>query len=145
MQPTEIIKFIKDLYQKNNFMQYCGIQVISICCGEASVGIEVNSTHHTNLNGRLHGGLLMTLIDNSTGIAAASVGKRAVSTTTSINFIKGAKPGDFVIATANVLDIDGSIINLKITVRDKATNTILATCIATMVSIADFPGIPEKW
>ncbi len=145
MRPPEIIKFIKDLYQNNNFMQYCDIQVLDIRCGEASVGIEVNSTHHTNLNGRLHGGLLMTLIDNSTGIAAASVGKRAVSATTSITFIKGAKPGDFVIATANVLNVDGPVINLKIIAHDKATGNTLATCIATMVSIADFPGIPEKW
>ena len=60
------------------------------------MGIKVVDGWHTNLNASLHGGMFMTLMDNSTGIAAATMGKRVVTVTTSTTFIKGARIGDEV-------------------------------------------------
>lgn len=71
MQPEEIIRSVKDIYTHNAFMQHCGIKVHSISCGKAAVGLRIDPAIHTNLNGKLHEGLLTTLVDNATGIACA--------------------------------------------------------------------------
>ena len=63
MQPEEIIRSVKDIYTHNAFMQHCGIKVHSISCGKAAVGLRIDPAIHTNLNGKLHGGLLTTLVD----------------------------------------------------------------------------------
>ncbi len=145
MLPQEIVQFVTELYHNNNFMQYCGIRVVDIKCGEATVGLSVDSVNHTNLNGKLHGGVLMTLMDNATGVAAASIGKRAVTVSSTTDFIKGGRPGHFVTATAHVCSVDGNVLTLTIKAYDQESGELLGAGICSMMAIADFPGIPAKW
>ncbi len=145
MQPEAIVQAVKDIYAKNAFMQHCGIKIHSIRCGKAAVGLRIDPAVHTNLNGRLHGGLLMTLVDNATGIACAAMGKRVVTVSLTVDFIKGAPAGDAVEAQAEVVSKDGGLITMHLAVYDTDTGKLLATGICTMMAIADFPGIPEAW
>ncbi len=145
MQAKEIVDYVKKLYEKNSFMKLCGIDILDISCGKATVGLKIENDKHTNINEKLHGGLLMTLMDNATGIAAASVGKRVVTVSTTVDFIKGANAGSFVEATANIRHIDTDRVIMEMNVTDKETGRILATGISCMLSIADFPGIPQEW
>ena len=103
MQPEEIIRSVKDIYTHNAFMQHCGIKVHSISCGKAAVGLRIDPAIHTNLHGKLHGGLLTTLVDNATGIACAAMGKRVVTVSMTVDFIKGAPSGAMVEAQAEVV------------------------------------------
>lgn len=142
---SEVDKRVRELYEHNSFMHLCGIEIVSIECGNARVGLHIDADKHTNLNDKLHGGLLVTLMDNATGIAAASIGKRVVTVSTTVNFLKGADVGDYVVAEASVRHIDESQVNMVMNVYDETKDKLLATGMSCMLAIGDFPGIPQKW
>lgn len=144
MTADDIIAHVREIYSKNKFMNYCGIRIVHISCGKARVGLTIDSEKHTNLNNKLHGGLLMTLMDNATGIAAASVSKRVVTVSMTVDFIKSADAGSVVEAEAVISYMDKSTVNMNMNMYDNE-GKILATGISSMLSIAEFPGIPEKW
>ena len=141
----EILQKVKDIYKDNAFVQVCKIQTHDIGCGWAKVGITVTEGLHTNLNASLHGGMFLTLMDNSTGVAAAAIGKRVITVTTSASFIKGARVGDEVEAFGQVIGIDGTKVNMKMELRNLTTGDLMATATSCMLVIADFPGIPMQW
>lgn len=70
---------VSEIYSHNNFMQECGIYIVDMSCGSATVAVKVDPERHANLNGMAHGGLVATLADNATGIAGATIGKRVVT------------------------------------------------------------------
>lgn len=142
---TDIISKVEELYAHNGFMNHCGIHIIDIACGKARVGLKVIDGIHTNLNSKIHGGLLMTLMDNATGIAGASIGKRVVTMSMTTSFIKDADVGALIEAEAVITSILEDKITMAITVTDKGNDKLLAIGISTMLVIANFEGIPEKW
>ena len=145
MQKADVLARIKEIYADNSFMHLCGIQIKDIGCGSATVGLVIDGARHTNVNGKLHGGLLMTLMDNATGVAAASCGKRVVTVSMTVDFIKGAGVGDVVEARAHIRHMDTANINMEINVFNAATGKLLATGMSCMLAIDTFDGIPEKW
>ncbi len=145
MTAFEIERQVRELYNHNSFMSLCGIEIVSIECGIARVGLTIDANKHTNLNDKLHGGLLVTLMDNATGIAAASIGKRVVTVSTTVNFLKGASVGDCVEAEAQVRYINEAQVNMVMNVYNKTNDKLMATGISSMLAIAEFPGIPQKW
>lgn len=141
----EVLRKVNEIYAGNAFMHVCKIDIHDIGCGWAKVGIIVQDGHHTNLNSSLHGGMFLTLMDNSTGVAAATMGKRVITVTTSASFIKGAKIGDEVEAFGRVLNIEGSRVNMQMELRNLTTGDLMASATSCMLVISDFPGIPEQW
>lgn len=142
---AEVLKKVSDIYAGNAFMHVCDISIHDIGCGWAKVGIKVKDGLHTNLNASLHGGMFMTLMDNATGIAAATKGKRVVTVTTSTSFIKGANIGDEVEAYGEVIGLTGNKVNMVMQLRNLTTGDLMATSTSCMIVIDDFEGIPEKW
>ena len=116
LSPKEIYDYIDNLYEGNAFVQLCGIKTHSISCGRAAVGLRLDPAKHTNLNASIHGGLLMAIMDNATGIAAAYITHR-----------------------------DGNMLTMSIHMYDKDHGKLMASGINSMLIIADFPGIPEQW
>ena len=145
LSPKEIYDYIDHLYEGNAFVQLCGIKTHSISCGRAAVGLRLDLAKHTNLNASIHGGLLMAIMDNATGIACAAMGKRVVTVSMTVDFIKGAPSGAMVEAQAEVVSHNDRLITMQIHVYDTDADTLLATGSCCMLTIADFPGIPEKW
>lgn len=145
MQAEVIIQAVKKLYEHNAFMHHCGIRIKSIGCGKAAVELKVDPAIHTNLNDKLHGGLLMTLIDNATGIVCASVGKRVVTVSTTVSFIKGAPAHALVEAQAEIISQHDGIFTVQVQVFNTTSRQLLATSNSTMLEIAIFPEIPEQW
>ena len=145
MTPKEIYDYIDELYTHNAFVQLCGIKTHSISCGKAAVGLRLDENKHTNLNASIHGGLLMAIMDNATGIAAAAIGKRVVTVSMTVDFIKGAPVGSLVEAEASITHRDGNMITMNIHIYDRSHGKLMASGINSMLVIADFPGIPEKW
>ena len=84
-------------------------------------------------------------MDNATGIAAASIGKRVVTVSMTVDFIKGAQVGSLVEAEAHITHRDGNMLTMGIHMYDKDHNRLMASGINSMLTIADFPGIPENW
>ena len=48
---------VSEIYSHNNFMQECGIYIVDMSCGSATVAVKVDPERHANLNGMAHGGL----------------------------------------------------------------------------------------
>ncbi len=145
MTPKEIYDYVDELYTHNAFVQLCGIKTSAVSCGKASVCLRLDAARHTNLNASIHGGLLMALMDNATGIAAAVIGKRVVTVSMTVDFIKGAPVGALIEAEATITYRDSKTITMTIHAYDRDHDKLLASGINSMLIIADFPGIPEKW
>lgn len=60
------------------------------------------------------GGWWRTLADNATGIAGATIGKRVVTSTLAIDFIKGAPVGTTISATSHITHADDRLVTIKI-------------------------------
>lgn len=87
----------------------------------------------------------MTLVDNATGIACATVGKKVVTVSTTVSFIKGASANALVEAQAEIISQQGGIFTVQVQVYNTTNNQLLATSSSTMLEIATFPNIPEQW
>ena len=130
---------VSEIYSHNNFMQECGIYIVDMSCGSATVAVKVDPERHANLNGMAHGGLVATLADNATGIAGATIGKRVVTSTIATDFIKGAPVG------TTITHADDRLVTINIEVRDLDNDTLVAKATAAMIVVDTFAGIPEKW
>lgn len=42
---------VSEIYSHNNFMQECGIYIVDMSCGSATVAVKVDPERHANLNG----------------------------------------------------------------------------------------------
>lgn len=72
----------------------------------------VAEERHANVGGVVHGGMLMTFMDDMLGLSVhVAVGKRPVSTIQLNNrFVSPARPGDFVVCTPKVERVTKSVV-----------------------------------
>lgn len=136
---------VREIYEHNNFMRKCGIYIVDMVCGGATVAVKVDPVKHANLNGMAHGGLVATLADNATGVAGATLGKRVVTSTLATDFIKGAPVGTTISATSHVTYADDRLVTIDIAITDLDNNALIAKATAAMIVVGAFDGIPEKW
>lgn len=82
-----------------------GIKFVSVDIGRATLSLPYSSALVGNpKTGVLHGGAVTTLLDQACGLAAIAGFKDPTSTATlnlSIDYMRGAKPGETVIASAH--------------------------------------------
>lgn len=145
VEAAKIKARVSEIYSHNNFMQECGIYIVDMSCGSATVAVKVDPHKHANLNGMAHGGLVATLADNATGIAGATIGKRVVTSTLATDFIKGAPVGATISATSHITYADDRLVTIDIQVRDVDNDTLVAKATAAMIVVDIFPEIPSKW
>ncbi len=145
MTPAQIYHFIDELYTHNSFVTACGIKTRAISCGRACVGLRIDDSRHTNLTHNLAGGLIATLIDNATGIAGATIGKRVVTLSMTIDFLKAASAGALVEAEACITHTQGNVISMRTHIYDRTHKKVLGSGISTMFAVGDYPGIPPQW
>ena len=144
MNAETCLEILRDVYKGNQFISYCGITIDSVKCGEATLSLIVDDTKHTNQYGFTHGGALETLADIALGVACATVGKRVMTLSFNMNFIKNIHAGERATAVAivrhnghrtMVVDVD--------TVTDDGVLMTRAT--ATMFVRDLYDNIPEQW
>ena len=75
----------------------------------------VAEERHANVGGVVHGGMLMTFIDDMLGLTVhMAVGRRPVSTIQLNNrFVSPARPGDFVVCVPEVQRITRSVVFIR--------------------------------
>jgi uncharacterized protein (TIGR00369 family) len=80
------IEEIRERFARSEFhTTRLGLSLDRIGPGEADVSLEIGS-HHQNLMGTLHGGMIAVLADTATGVAlGAALGPGRIWTTTSLN------------------------------------------------------------
>lgn len=146
MEKLEILNKIRAIYEHNVFTHTtCGIKIKDITCGSAKLGITVDAKRHINLNNSVHGGMTYTLMDNATGVAGATVGKRVVTVSTTATYLSTAAPGDELEAECRILHICGDKVNMEMICRNLTTGKIVGKANTCMLVIGIFEGIPEKW
>ncbi len=144
MDAKTCLEILRDVYKGNQFISYCGITIDAVKCGEATLSLVVDDTKHTNQYGFTHGGALEALADIALGVACATVGKRVMTLSFNMNFIKNIHAGERATAVAivrhnghrtMVVDVD--------TVTDDGVLMTRAT--ATMFVRDLYDNIPEQW
>ena len=144
MNAETCLEILRDVYKGNQFISYCGITIDSVKCGEATLSLVVDDTKHTNQYGFTHGGALEALADIALGVACATVGKRVMTLSFNMNFIKNIHAGERATAVAvvrhnghrtMVVDVD--------TVTDDGV--LLTRATATMFVRDLYDNIPESW
>jgi len=146
MTKAEILSRIREEYQKNIFTQkLCGIEIRDIGCGSAKLGIIVDGDKHMNLNNSIHGGMTYTLMDNATGVAGASIGKRVVTVSCTANYLSTAHVGDNLEADCRVLSITDKKVNMEMELHNLTSGKLMAVSTSCMLVIGEYPDIPEHW
>lgn len=126
MDYNELINFTNE---KNEFVKYNDIKVVSVNADYAQVELEI-SYKSLNPYSIVHGGVYYTMADCAAGIIARSDGKRYVTLNGSINYIRSASKGKIkAISTIEHKGKSTCIVNVKITDEDEI---LLATAKFTM-------------
>ena len=92
------------LYEHGNFADLIGYHLTAWREGEAEIGLEVDA-RHMNRSGRLHGGVLATVIDAACGFAGCyeappGRGRRAMTLSLNTQYIGPVPAGTRLTASA---------------------------------------------
>jgi acyl-CoA thioesterase len=117
------------------------VEILELCAGETTFAMKVRH-ELTNLSGILHGGAVGSLIDMAMNLACFSLGKQATVLGFNTNFLRGAKEGDTVKASAKVLHNGKSTMVVESRVTDHM-GQLLAKARGTFFVIGEIA--PEKF
>ncbi len=138
------LEILREVYRGNPFICYLDITIDAVKCGEATLSLVVDNAKHTNQYGFTHGGALESLADIALGVACATVGKRVMTLSFNMNFIKNIRAGERATAVA-VVRHNGRR-TMVVDVDTKTDDGILLTrATATMFIRDQYENIPECW
>jgi acyl-CoA thioesterase len=92
-------RIVDQMYSKDAFSQWLGIEVVAVAAGHCVLRMEVRETM-LNGFGIAHGGISYSLADSALAFASNSQGRHALSIETSISHTAPLKAGDIITATA---------------------------------------------
>lgn len=134
-----LIEELRDRLQGSEFYRWAGVELVDASPGRVEIAFEAG-THHLNLQGLVHGGLLATLADTAMGLAVRTVlqpDRRHVTVQFGVEFLSPGRPGKIVaggrsvkvgsrlgFAEADVTDADGRLLakahsTLSVTTEEK--------------------------
>ena len=113
----------------NPFMKYNHMEIVTISpeCSEIRLRVNPDSL---NLDGQVHGGLLYALADVVTGITARADGRRYVTQSAHINFIRNVSEG--VVTAKGEMIRRGKTISILRSVVTDEKGTLLAEATVDM-------------
>jgi acyl-CoA thioesterase len=94
-------KYIKDIFNNCNVGKLLGIEVYDLKEGHAKGKLKI-LREHINVFGTVHGGILFTFADHIGGACGNTLGKKSVLVESSIQFMKGVKEGETLVAEAKL-------------------------------------------
>ena len=100
--PVWLKEQLLKMYEHSSYANFLQVEIIELCAGETTFTMKVRH-ELTNLSGILHGGAVGSLIDMAMNLACFSLGKQATVLGFNTNFLRGAKEGEMVKASAKVL------------------------------------------
>ncbi len=116
----------------SGIMEMLGGRVDSLDEGVSVMSLTLEEKH-MNPNGVVHGGVLTTLMDESTGHAIVTIrGPEAMAETPhatvdmSVSFLSGARVGDELVCEARTLRLGRSIAFAEAEVRRKGSGDLIA-------------------
>lgn len=144
MDSQTCLAILRDVYKGNHFISYCGITIDAVRCGEATLSLVVDDEKHTNQYGFAHGGALEALADIALGVACATVGKRVMTLSFNMNFIKNIHAGERATAVAAVRHNGRRtmVVDVDTTAED---GSLMTRATATMFVRDRYENIPGRW
>lgn len=100
------------------FTDYIGVRITRVEEGLAESEVDVTS-HHINPIGTVHGGVLVTMMDQAAGTASASVSPAGGTVNCDVHFLSAARVGKLT-CRAEVLRAGGRINVIRAQVRDES-------------------------
>jgi uncharacterized protein (TIGR00369 family) len=123
---------LRDRMAQSEFYRWADIDVVHAEAGRVDVAFEAGP-HHVNIQGLVHGGMLVTLADTAMGLAVRTVlepGRRHVTVQLGVEFLSAGRPGR-IVATGRSLKIGRQLGFAESDVHDD-TGTLLARAHATI-------------
>ncbi len=117
------MKTIEDFFHSDQFVNHCGIELVSHAPGRAVARMVVRPLH-LNALGIVQGGALFTLADYAFGVASNGHGTAAVGINVSITYLKAMTAGTLT-AEAREVALNSKLASYTVEVTD-ATGTLIA-------------------
>jgi acyl-CoA thioesterase len=119
---------------RNAFGVLLGMRTLRADAERADVALTV-AAEHLNDVGIVHGGAVFALADQAMAVAANADGRIAVAATFTIHFLKPARTGDEIVASARPVRVGRSV--SVFTVDVKLGDVLLATALGQAVGASD--------
>src|SRR4051794_37480609 len=105
------------MWQDDHASQGLGMEILDVKAGQATLAMTVKP-HMVNGHGIAHGGFIFLLADLTFAVPCNSRNERTVTPQSNIAFIKPAKLGDRLVATAKEISRTGrsGIYDVRVTV-----------------------------
>ncbi len=87
------------IFNSDPYLNHMNFRILEVKEGYARVEGRVEK-HHLNFNGVCHGGYIFSLADVAFSFASNSRNQKAFAVSISVEYIRGAKEGDILTATA---------------------------------------------
>ena len=141
---TKIEEVIHRLYDNSPFIHICGIELVSVGCGEITMRMPIQEDVHVNTHGVVHAGAFMTLADTAFGAVCITKGRRSVTTGLSFNIIGNIKAGSTAIAVVKAGHLGRTVGSATVDVLDE-TGRLLCQGIGNLHMTEMLEGIPAEW
>ena len=107
------------MWKEDDASRGLGMEIVEVRCGEATLAMTV-MPHMVNGQRIAHGGFIFLLADSAFAFACNSHNQRAVAAQCDITFIKPARLGDKLVATAREISRSGrsGIYDVRVTAND---------------------------
>ena len=120
LSPDDLARACADaMWQEDEASQGLGMEIVDIRAGQATLAMTVQP-HMVNGHKIAHGGFIFTLADSAFAFACNSHNERTVAAQGAITFIRPAKLGDRLIATAREVSRSGrsGIYDVRVTAAE---------------------------
>jgi len=135
MIEKDLAKEMKRLNEKNEFMVYNGVYISHLDKEKCIVSTEINE-HSCNIFGRVHGGMLCTMIDCAAGALARTDGRKYVTSSLNISFMRNVEEGK-IHAVAEVINRGRKIALLRTKVYTDEMQKLLAEGMVTYYCVEE--------
>lgn len=126
MQEAEQAEHLTKLAERAQatFWGMLGCEIVQVDTEKATISLQADQ-HHMNLIDMVHGGVLMSLLDNAMGLVVvlACPGEKTVTAQMNTHFLESAKGGT-LICEAEIMHRIGRTITLQGTVKDEGGKLI---------------------
>ncbi len=113
--PVEVVR--EHISAHDKLIGLFGMEIVGVSPGSAEVSMVVKE-EHLNAAGLCHGGTIFSLADVAFALACNSHGNMALALEVSVNFLRPAKVGETITATASELNLGKSTGLYSIEVRN---------------------------
>ena len=114
---SEAERLKEKYYAQDKFPCHLGVEIVQLEPGLARVSLKVQE-HMLNFHDIAHGGVLFTLADTAFGLASNLRGE-AVALQVSTNFLKPARAGSILTATAQELHLTRKTGIYEVTIKNE--------------------------